>query len=65
MGIKLLPGQLYPVSYSFSGSLQSVFFLPLWPLVILFAILWPLWMHRADKKEAEQFHLPETPASEN
>jgi len=31
------------------------FFLPLWPFPLLWLILWPLWMARADKKEELRF----------
>lgn len=30
-------------------------FLPLWPFPLLWLILWPLWMAKADKKEEERF----------
>jgi hypothetical protein len=37
-------------------------FVPLWIPLIAWVFLWPLWMHRADKKEAAIFgsgdHLP-------
>ncbi|WP_193213538.1 hypothetical protein [Luteolibacter marinus] len=30
-------------------------FLPLWVPLLAWAVCWPLWMHRADKKEARHF----------
>ena len=64
IGFKPLPEITFVDWQGMEQSDEPYLFLPLWPLVVIAAILWPIWMHRADKKEAETFANPEIPDSD-
>ena len=58
MGFRLLPQTTYTDPFGNVCKDETYLFLPLWPLILLGAIIWPIWMHRADKKEVEIFATP-------
>lgn len=44
--------------YIFGVSKTRTFGIPLWIPPLIWAVLWPLWMRRADRREARLFDIP-------
>ncbi|MEP4076768.1 hypothetical protein [Haloferula sp.] len=58
MGFKPKPEVTFVDWQGIQQKNEPYLFVPLWPLIIILAILWPIWMHQTEKKEMKRYSQP-------